>query len=83
MEEKHNLFYCYSPGVCHYLMACGIYYIARKFNKKSNSWYCVFERNESLDKALEGWNSFKEERRNVDNGRNNDEHSHECEGETH
>ena len=68
MEEKQGLFYCYSPGVTHYLMACGIYYIAKRFNKNSNSWYCVFERNDRLDKALEGWQKFKEERRKSEDG---------------
>lgn len=58
-EKREKYFYCYSPSLTHYLKASGIFEIKCGFNMGTDSWYCVFERNERLFEALEEWNNFK------------------------
>lgn len=60
MEKQKDMFYCYSPLLMHYLKACGISYEREGYNAKSKSPYFVFARGERLEKALSGWEDFKQ-----------------------
>lgn len=62
-DERSKFYYCYSTAVANYLSSCGIFYVAKGFNKNTGSPYTVYERGNRLDAALDGWKSFKNVKR--------------------
>jgi hypothetical protein len=63
MESKNGRentsFYCYSAVMMHFLKACGLDYESKGKNQVSGKPYWVFEKGDTLTKALAEWSLFK------------------------